>query len=225
MIKLVNLSKSFGIGRTRKVIADHINLTLDDGTSVALLGKNGAGKSSLLKLVAGLMRPDSGTVETSGSISWPVGFAGSFHPDLSGAQNSRFLARIYGVDTQNFASFVEDFADIGPHFHLPLKTYSSGMRARLAFGASMGIAFDTYLVDEVTAVGDRDFREKSEAYLLDRLKSSGSIVVSHNVAFLKRVCDCGIVLDQGRAVFFPSLDEAMDYYRSFNPETPSMVGR
>ncbi|MFX4296231.1 ABC transporter ATP-binding protein [Sulfitobacter sp. DFL-23] len=121
---------------------------------VTLLGRNGAGKSSLLRMVAGTMEPTSGRIVSNGTISWPVGFAGSFHNELTGAQNVRFVARIYGVDTGDLVDFVQGFAEVGQHFHLPLKSYSSGMKSRLAFGTSMGIAFDTYLIDEVTAVGD-----------------------------------------------------------------------
>jgi len=163
MIRFENLTKSFRLRGERKVVIDHLNLTLPTGRSLALLGRNGAGKSTLLQMIAGTMRPDSGRVVSDGSISWPVGFAGSFHRDLTGAENVRFIARIYGVDTDGLLAFVEDFAELGKFFHMPVRSYSSGMRSRLTFGASMGIHFDTYLVDEVTATGDAAFRRKSQA--------------------------------------------------------------
>ena len=137
------------------------------GAVVGLLGRNGAGKTTLMQMIAGTMEPTSGRILSDGSISYPVGFAGSFHRDLTGAQNTRFVARIYGIDTEALVAFVEDFAELGKHYHLPFRTYSAGMRARLAFGVSMGIPFDFYLIDEVTAVGDANFREKSREVFLD----------------------------------------------------------
>lgn len=214
MIRFENLTKSFRVGRGRKVVIDRLNLTLPTGKSLALLGRNGAGKSTLLQMIAGTMRPDSGQILTDGSISWPVGFGGSFHPDLTGAQNTRFIARVYGVDTDSLMAFVEDFAELGPHFHMPIRSYSSGMRSRLVFGMSMGIKFDTYLVDEVTAVGDAAFRRKSSAVFRERIKTSSAIMVSHNMADLKELCDSAILLENGQLDYFENLDEAIDQHRA-----------
>ncbi|MDO9525532.1 MAG: ATP-binding cassette domain-containing protein, partial [Gemmobacter sp.] len=162
MVRLENLSKVYHLNGTSKVVANKINAVFPTGVSVALLGRNGAGKSTLLKMIAGTMDPTDGKVVSDGTISWPVGFAGSFHGELTGAQNTRFIARVYGVDTDALVEFVEDFAELGQHFYLPFRTYSAGMRSRLAFGVSMGVRFDTYLVDEVTSVGDAIFQRKSE---------------------------------------------------------------
>lgn len=214
MLALDNLSKSFWLQGARKTVIDRLTLALPQGRSLALLGRNGAGKSTLLKLIAGTMRPDSGRVISDGTISWPVGFGGSFHPELTGAQNVRFVARIYGVDTDELVAFVEDFADIGKHFHEMVRTYSSGMRSRLAFGTSMGIHFDTYLVDEVTAVGDQQFRRKSRAVFAERMKSSSAIVVSHNMPEIRDFCDEGMVLEDGKITYFPDLDEAIAYHQA-----------
>ncbi len=161
MIRLINLTKTFRLEGVSKTVVDNVSMTLPARTSIGLLGRNGAGKSTLLKMIAGTMPPTTGEIQVDGSISWPVGFAGSFHADLSGAQNVRYVARIYGVDSDELVEFTRDFAELGPHFNLPVRSYSSGMISRLAFGVSMGIAFDTYLVDEVTAVGDAVFRQKS----------------------------------------------------------------
>ena len=146
MIRLENLTKIFTLEGRRKVVMQDVNVEFPTGQSVALLGRNGAGKSTLLQMIAGTLAPTSGRIVSTGSISWPVGFAGSFHPELSGAQNTRFVARIYGVDTDELVEFVQGFAGLGQHFHLPFRTYSSGMRSRLAFDVSMGIPFGTYLV-------------------------------------------------------------------------------
>lgn len=210
MIVFDGLTKGFWVRHQYVTVIDNLNLTLPTGKSLALLGGNGAGKSTLMQLIAGTMRPDRGEVWSDGSISWPVGQGGSFHRDLTGAQNTRFLARVYGVDTEELSDFVQDFAEIGRHFHAPIRTYSSGMRSRLTFGISMGIPFDTYLVDEVTAVGDQRFRRKSQLVFRDRMKNASAILVSHNLEELREFCDAAIVLKDGRLQYFDDLDEAIE---------------
>jgi len=214
MIRFENLSKWFWVGRQRKVVIDRLNLTLPKGQSLALLGRNGAGKSTLMQIIAGNLRPDEGRVISDGTISWPVGFAGSFHPDLSGLQNTRFIARIYGVDTQALIGFVSEFAELGAHFNQPVRTYSAGMRSRLTFGLSMGIKFDTYLVDEVTGAGDAAFRAKSKAVFRDRMTTSGAIMVNHNLAELREYCQSALVLENGRLQYFDSLDAAIAVHQT-----------
>lgn len=214
MIRLVDLTKSFRLAHGRNVIADGINATFPTGASVGLLGRNGAGKSSLLKMIAGTMRPDAGQVVSSGSISWPVGFAGSFHRDLTGLQNTRFIARVYGVDSDDLGAVVEDISGLGRQFRERVGTYSSGMRARLAFAVSMGIRFDTYLVDEITSVGDAAFRRKSEALMQDRLATSGAIVVSHSLGMIQRLCQHGAVLENGRLTFYDKVDDAIAHHQA-----------
>jgi capsular polysaccharide transport system ATP-binding protein len=209
MIRFENLSKSFWIRGKRKQVIDNLNVTLPTGRSLALLGRNGAGKSTLLDIIAGLQVPDTGRVVTDGTLSWPVGFGGSFHPQMTGAQNVTFVGRVYGVDTDALRAFVQDFAELGDHFFVPVKTYSQGMRARLGFGLSMGIKFDTYLVDEVTAVGDGSFNRKSRAVFLERMKHSSAIMVSHQMTQLRNFCDSGVVLDRGRLHYFEDLEEAI----------------
>lgn len=210
MIRFENLTKSYRVRGMRKVVIDNLNMELPTGHSLALLGRNGAGKSTLLQIIAGTLRPDSGQVVSNGSISWPVGFGGSFHPDLTGAQNVRFVARIYGVDTDALVDFVEDFAEIGKHFYMPVRSYSSGMKSRLAFGTSMGIQFDTYLVDEVTAVGDAAFRKKSQEVFRERMKVSSAILVSHDMGQVREICDTGIVLAEGSLRYFDNIEEAVE---------------
>lgn len=209
MIRFENVTKTFVMEGKRKTIMRDVSMTFPSGRSVGLLGRNGAGKSTLLQMIAGTMPPSSGRISSSGSISWPVGFAGSFHPELSGAQNCRFIGRIYGVDTDELIAFVEEFAGLGVHFHLPLKTYSSGMKSRLAFGASMGIAFDTYLVDEVTAVGDAAFRARSDALFKQRMRSAGSVVVSHAMGQIRQLCDAVVVLEDGHLTFYDDVDQGI----------------
>lgn len=210
MVRLENLTKVYRVGADRTVVADRINATFPARTAVALLGRNGAGKSTLLQIIAGTMSPTSGRVVSDGSISWPVGFAGSFHGDLTGLQNVRFIGRVYGVDTDALADFVADFAELGRHFHQPFRTYSSGMRSRLTFGLSMGIRFDTYLVDEVTSVGDAAFREKSDRVFMDRMAQSGAIVVSHSMRQIRRLCTAGAVLHRGRLTYYDDIEAAIE---------------
>ena len=212
MIRLQNLCKSFNFRGESKVVADNLNVTFPSGVSIGLLGRNGAGKSTLLRMIAGSVTPDSGRILTRGTMSWPVGLAGGFHQDLTGAQNVRFIARIYGVDTGELLDFVAGFADLGMHFHQPVRTYSSGMRARLGFGVSMGIRFDTYLVDEVTAVGDSNFKAKSEAVFLERMARSGAIVVTHAPPMMRRMCQAGMVLENGRLTYFDDVGDAIAYH-------------
>lgn len=212
MIRLENLTKIFTLQGRRKVVMQNVDITFASGLSVALLGRNGAGKSTLLQMIAGTQAPTSGRIVSTGSISWPVGFAGSFHPELSGAQNTRFVARIYGVDTDDLVAFVEDFAGLGTHFHLPFRTYSAGMRSRLAFGVSMGIPFDTYLVDEVTSVGDAAFKAKSSAVFKERMKSAGSFVVSHSMKMVRDLCQVGVVLEDGRLTYYDDIEAAIVHH-------------
>lgn len=212
MIRLENLTKNFYVKGRRKVVLDRVSAVFPTGASVALLGRNGAGKSTLLQIIAGTTRPTSGRIVTDGRISWPVGFAGSFHPDLTGAQNVRFVARIYGVDTDALVAYVADFAQLGDSYHLPFGTYSSGMRSRLAMGCSMGIDFDTYLVDEVTSVGDAEFREKSQRVFADRMARASAIVVTHSMPMIRRMCTIGAVLDRGRLAVFDDIEEAIAYH-------------
>lgn len=212
MIRFENVTKTFNVRGEKLQVIDHLNAVLPTGDSLAILGKNGAGKSTLLQMIAGSIRPTSGRIVSDGTISWTVGFSGSFHRELTAAQNVRFIARIYGVDTEELIDFVQDFADIGKHFFMPLKSYSSGMRARVGFGTSMGIAFDTYLVDEATAVGDVTFKSKSKAVFLDRVKRASAILVSHDLDQVKELCNAAAILDGGHLTYYHDVEEAVDIH-------------
>lgn len=210
MIRLENLTKSFATtGGGRKFLVRNTTVDFPTGSIVGLLGRNGAGKSTLLRIIAGTQDPDSGRVIRSGTVSWPIGFAGSFHPDLTGAQNTRFVARVYGVDTDALMHYVEDFSELGEFFFMPVRTYSSGMKSRLAFGVSMGIPFDTYLIDEVTSVGDQRFKEKCAEVFNLRLKNSGAVMVSHSLGQIKRMCQSGAVLNNGALTYYPNVADAI----------------
>ena len=212
MIVLDRLTKSFATSGGRRCLFDGLSLTLPAGARIALIGRNGAGKSTLMGLIAGTLTPDSGRVLRAGTVSWPMGFAGGFAPDLTGRQNVRFVARIYGADTRAADRAVERFAEVGDFFDMPVRTYSAGMRARLAFGLSMAIRFDWYLVDEIAAVGDAEFRAKSVAAFRNQLDGAGLIMVSHAPALLRDFCTSGIVLERGRARIFDRVDDAIAWH-------------
>jgi capsular polysaccharide transport system ATP-binding protein len=209
MIEFRNVSKHYFTPTSRKVVLDHLTLTLPAGAKVGVLGRNGAGKSTLLGMIAGIVRPDSGEIRRHAAISWPLGLGGSFHPQLTGAQNVRFVARIYGMDTDAMVAYVAEFAELGDFMDMPVRAYSSGMKARLMFGMSMGIAFDWYLVDEITAVGDARFKKKSLAMFRSRLKDAGLLMVSHSINTIRTYCTSGLVLEGGRATYFPDVADAV----------------
>jgi capsular polysaccharide transport system ATP-binding protein len=214
MIEFQNISKGFWVRDKYQPVIRPLNLTLPSGRSLALLGRNGAGKSTLLSIVAGTIRPDTGQVVSDGSISFTVGYAGSFHPEMTGAQNTKFVARIYGVDADELTDFVEFFSELGEYFKMPVRTYSSGMKSRLAFGISMGIPFDTYLIDEVTATGDARFKRKSKEVFRERMKHASAIMVSHNMRDVKNFCDAGLVLHEGKIEFFDEVDSAIKRHKN-----------
>lgn len=209
MIEFQDISKGFWVHGERQVVIHNLSLKLPSGKSLALLGRNGAGKSTLLKIVAGTMRPDTGQIVSDGTISFTVGYSGSFHGEMTGEQNTRFVARVYGVDSDELCDFVEDFAEIGEHFKMPVRTYSSGMKSRLAFGVSMGIPFGTYLIDEVTATGDARFKKKSRVVFRERMKDSSAIMVSHSMKEIRDFCDAGLILHDGEIEVYDDVEDAI----------------
>jgi len=209
MIKLEHATKFVRMKGITKPIINDVSFVIPRGKSVGLLGRNGAGKSTLLQIIAGTLELDKGRVIRRGKISWPLGFAGSFQGNLSGEQNVRFVARIYGVDTEELVAYVAEFAELGAFYRAPVRTYSSGMKARLAFGVSMGVNFDYYLVDEITAVGDTNFKRKSQQVFKERLAGSDVIMVSHSPATLRAYCQTGIVLEDGKLTYYDNLEDAI----------------
>jgi capsular polysaccharide transport system ATP-binding protein len=208
MIRFENVVKTYRLNRSRKTVFRNLTGGLPKA-NIAILGANGAGKSTLLRLIAGTDLPDSGRIRREGRISWPLGFAGSFNGSLSGAENVRFVARIYGKDTERVLDFVEEFAELGQFFREPFSTYSAGMRARLAFGVSMAIAFDCYLVDEITAVGDARFSQKCHRMFKEKLRTSSILMVSHSIGTLRDYCDMGAVVRDGGLYVYDDIKDAI----------------
>ncbi|HBB7653437.1 TPA: ABC transporter ATP-binding protein, partial [Escherichia coli] len=216
MIKIENLTKSYRTPTGRHYVFKNLNIEIPSGKSVAFIGRNGAGKSTLLRMIGGIDRPDSGKIITNKKISWPVGLAGGFQGSLTGRENVKFVARLYAKqeELKEKIEFVEEFAELGKYFDMPIKTYSSGMRSRLGFGLSMAFKFDYYIVDEVTAVGDARFKEKCAQLFKERHKESSFLMVSHSLNSLKEFCDVAIVFKDDNVVsFHEDVQEGIEEYK------------
>lgn len=218
MIELKNLSKSFLTPNGRHYVFKNLNAVMPENKSIAMLGKNGAGKSTLLRIIGGIDFADKGEIITKKTISWPVGLTGGFQGSLTARQNIKFVARLYSSNEDEVLKvieFVEHFADIGKYFDMPIKSYSSGMRSRIAFGLSMAFNFDYYLLDEVSAVGDVNFRKKSQALLDDLKQRSNVIMVSHNLKELIQNCDVAFLVKDGEAIYFDDVQNAVEVYKEY----------
>lgn len=216
MIQLTGVTKFYKTDNHRKVVLDNVSYIFDTQYSYGIFGPNGAGKSTLLRLIAGTELPNAGKIRRDLTISWPLGFGGGFHPDMTGRENVKFTSRIYGADTRRVIEFVDYFAELGNYFDMPVKTYSSGMGARLAFGLSMAVDFQCYLVDEITAVGDARFALRARQAFEEKRGRSTMIMVSHDIGTLKAYCDRGLVLHRGKLVAFGDLDDAIEFYRKMH---------
>lgn len=212
MIKLENVSKSYPARGGRVPILRNINLTVSHGQKIGILGRNGAGKSTLIRLVSGAERPSSGTIHRQMSVSWPLAFGGAFLGRLTGYDNYRFVCRLHGVAPESQIDFVEDFCELGPSFREPLRTYSAGMRARLAFAVSMAVEFDCFLIDEIIAVGDSRFQAKCFDELFVKRADRALLIVSHHAEFVREFCTSASVLERGVLRSFDSVDEAYELY-------------
>lgn len=219
MIRFENVTKRYKLKGGSKTILDGVTFEIPRGKSLGVLGINGAGKSTFLRMISGNELPDSGRVVREGvSISWPLGFADSFHGSLSGRENLRFACRVYRKNVDAVTRYVEEFSELGKHLDMPIKTYSSGMKARLAFGLSMSFNFDVYLVDEITAVGDATFRAKCTAVFNEKLENADIIMVSHSMGTLTRYCSTGCVLNNGTIRFYDTIGEAIAVYEELTKE-------
>ena len=221
MISLDKVTKSYMTLGGRKVVFRDLSLDVPEGVNVGVIGRNGAGKSTLMRLVSSVDLPDSGKIVTKGRISWPVGLKGGIQKNLTGRDNVKFVCRIQGVrraGMQEKIRYVQDFAEIGDYFDQPVSNYSSGMRARVAFGTSMAFDFDYYLIDEAMAVGDARFKKKSRLVFKERLKDSKVILVSHNMKLIKKMCDVVVLLDHGQLTVYNDVSEGIAMYKKTGGE-------
>ena len=216
MIRLQRVDKFYKINGFRKTILDDASIIFEPGHSYAILGVNGAGKSTTIRLLSGAELPNRGRIMRTVRVSWPLGFTGGLHPNMTGRENISFIARIHGEDDRHALEFVADFAEIGPYLDAPVRTYSTGMLARLAFGLSMAIDFECYLIDEVLGAGDARFRARCATEFANRRRFADVIMASHDIPTVKAYCDRGVVLSDGRFQYFESIDEAIEVYKKTN---------
>ncbi|WP_416305732.1 ABC transporter ATP-binding protein [Neptunicella sp. SCSIO 80796] len=217
MILLDNITKCYRTRRTEQYIFENLSFEIPAEHNIAILGSNGAGKSTLFRLIAGSEYPNSGNIVTDKSISWPVALSTGIHAQMTGRENTRFIGRVNGVsDLTEYEKRVVEFAELGDRYDIPVAKYSSGMRSRLAFACSLGIEFDIYLIDEVTAVGDANFKRKAKQALLERSKQANVIMVSHQMSELRQFCDSAIVIHQGELTFYNDLEEGIKQYQALS---------
>ena len=214
MISVEHVSKRYPTRSGWRDVLKDVSFTLNKGEKVGILGRNGAGKSTLIRLVSGVEPPTTGEIKRTMSISWPLAFSGAFQGSLTGMDNLRFICRIYDVDMDYVRDFTEDFSELGQYLYEPVKRYSSGMKARLAFALSLAVEFDCYLIDEVIAVGDSRFADKCKYELFERRKDRSIILVSHSYSAMKQYCDNAMVLDAGRMYHFDNMDAAYQHYNA-----------
>jgi capsular polysaccharide transport system ATP-binding protein len=214
MIRATGLRKVYPGHERAHVVLDDVSFTVPRGFRLGLLGRNGAGKSTLIRLISKIELPTSGKVEHGMSVSWPLGFTGSFQGSLTGIDNAKFIARIYRADYRRLRAFIDDFAELGDFLYEPVKTYSSGMRARLAFALSIAIEFDCYLIDEVLLVGDQRFHMRCREHLFDRRADRALVIASHDALFVRDVCDAALVLVNGKAYWYDDIEAAIQLYQT-----------
>jgi len=213
MLKFENVSKSFWTGTQRKVILDRVSFTVETGQSLGILAANGTGKTTLINMMAGLEKPDDGKIIRTSRISFPLGFMGGIVPAHSASENARYVARLYGLDPDYIEAFCRYLVNIDEYFDMPMKTYSSGMSARVSFALLLALEFDIYLIDEgMPSSTDADFNQKAGNVLHERLTKSTVVIVSHSAFILERYCSRAAVLKDGHLHMFDSLEKAKALY-------------
>lgn len=213
MIRIEDLTKFYPSELGRQYVFSDLTFTFPEGKNVALLGSNGAGKSTLFRILAGSEYPNRGKVVTDLALSWPVALTTGIHSKMTGRENTRFIGRVNGVaNLDEYEEKVKAFAELGVKYDLPVQTYSSGMRSRLAFGCCIAIDFDVYLIDEATSVGDQKFRKKAKQALLDKTKQASVIMVSHDMKEIREFCDSAVILHEGELTFYEDLEEGLEVY-------------
>jgi|TARA_B110000879_G_scaffold205071_1_gene284973 capsular polysaccharide transport system ATP-binding protein len=215
MISFQNVSKVYNVKNVQKVVLNDASFNFPAGKNIAIMGENGAGKSTITRMISGIELPTTGSIQSDERVSWPLGFSAGFNGMMTGLENIRFVARIYGVASDEVMEKVQNFAELGKSITLPISTYSSGMKARLAFGLSLAIDFDTFLIDEITAVGDRRFKKKSNLALKDRIENARVIMVSHSENTIREYCDSGALIYNSKMYYYDNVAQLIEDYRRY----------
>lgn len=218
MIQITNLVKRYQTRHGLVTVLDKINLQIAPGEKMGILGRNGSGKSTLIRLISGAERPTSGAITRNMSVSWPLAFGGAFQGSLTGLDNLRFICRVYGTSTEDKIPFIQEFSELGKYLYEPVKSYSAGMRARLAFAISMVVEFDCFLIDEIVAVGDNRFHEKCRIELFEKRHNRAMLIVSHDPGYIRAHCQYASVLVKGKLSTFDDIDHAFHYYNEHAAE-------
>lgn len=211
------VSKHYDSRHGRTTVMKNVSFSIERGVNFGVLGMNGAGKSTTLKMIAGSQPPSSGIIKRHAKFSWPLGFSGSFNGSLSGEENLRFACRVYDAPIQDTLDYVYDFTELGDKLKHPIKTYSSGMRQKLAYGLSMAIDFDVYLIDETLSVGDANFRKKCDTVFKEKAQKSNLIIVSHQIETIKQYSDKILLIHKGDASIYDDVDHAISIYKTLKP--------
>ncbi|BBP00763.1 ABC transporter ATP-binding protein [Sulfuriferula nivalis] len=216
MFQLTNVYKSYPIhhGKSERMVLKNINLRVEKGEKWGILGRNGAGKSTMIRLISGAEFPRSGHITRDMTISWPLAFGGTFQGSLTGRDNVKLICRVYNIDFETCIAFVEEFAELGAYLREPVKSYSSGMASRLAFAISMSVEFDCFLIDEGMSVGDYRFHQKCNNELFEKRGDRAMIIVAHQMDLIRAHCDRAAVLHNGELTVYGTVEEAIGIYNA-----------
>lgn len=220
MIRIENLTKSFPVKGSRHYVLKNVNIEFPEDANIGIIGPNGAGKSTFLRILGGIDYPDTGRIVSNKSFSWPLGLKGGFVRHMSGRENCRMICNIYGMrrrEIKKILQEIEALADIGKYFYEPVKYYSSGMSGRLGFALSMSFNFDYFLIDEITSVGDANFKARAKEALEKKARASRVIMVSHSMGDIKKFCDKAVLIKAGQITVFDDINEGIAAY---NPNPP-----
>jgi capsular polysaccharide transport system ATP-binding protein len=219
MIELINVTKFFRTKSGKKYILKDVTFTIPENKNIAILGRNGTGKSTFMRMLGNIEFPNSGKIVSNKTFSWPLGLNGGFVGSMSGRANVKFVARLYGKNPNQIRKvikFVKEFSELGEYFEMPIKTYSSGMKGRLGFGLSLAFDFDYMLIDETLSVGDSKFRKKSKEALIQKIKKCNILLVSHDMKTVKELCESGIIVNNGQMHYFENVEDAVREYEAIN---------
>jgi len=222
MIELTNVTKFFQTKHGKKYILQNASLTIPDHQNIGILGRNGAGKSTIMRMLGQIEFPNSGKIISPNTFSWPLGLAGGFVGNMTGRANVKFVCRLYGKNEQEIQTIIEkiqDFSELKEYFDMPIKTYSSGMKSRLSFGLSIMFDFDYMLIDETLSVGDTRFKEKSKAAIMQKIETCSVLLVSHEMETLREICDAGIVVNEGKMYYYTNIHDAINEYENINKKS------